>query len=42
MITASVMKGLNEPIEMDELIKLVNQSNYQTKGALVIETVKTF
>ena len=27
----------NEPVEIDELIKLANQSNYRVKGSLVIE-----
>ena len=32
---------LNEPIEIDELIKLANQSNQQVKSALVIRAAKT-
>ena len=31
---------LNEPIEIEKLIKLANQSNKQFKGALVIEAAK--
>ena len=30
----------NEPIEIDELIILANQSNYQIKGTLVIKAAK--
>ena len=30
----------NEPIDIDELIKLANQSNQQVKGALVIDAAK--
>ena len=31
---------LNEPIKVDKLIKLVNQSNYQGKDTLGIEALK--
>ena len=31
---------LNEPIEIGELIKLTNQSNYQIKSTFVIERAK--
>ena len=32
---------LNKPIEIDELIKLGNQLNWQIKGVLLIETTTT-